>query len=99
MFELADNDLLKTQSYVGGQWIDSDDKGVFEVENPATGVMIARGARCGAAETGRAIEAAKAALGSWQRLTALKNPTTHGLVPSGHGSCGRPGTVADGGTG
>ncbi len=72
MFELKDKHLLKTGSYVNGQWIDSDDNSLIDVDNPATGSIIARVARCGTAETRRAIDAAGAALGSWQKFTALR---------------------------
>ena len=72
MLELKDNALLKTESYVDGQWIHSDDNSLFDVENPATGATIARAAKCGAPETRRAIEAAGRALAPWQKLTALQ---------------------------
>lgn len=72
MPDLKDSTLLKTGSYVDGCWIDSDDKEFFDVENPATGDVVVRVARCGGAETRRAIEAAGLALAGWQKRTAVE---------------------------
>ncbi|MGW8193320.1 MAG: NAD-dependent succinate-semialdehyde dehydrogenase [Desulforhopalus sp.] len=72
MVALNDKGLVKTRGYVNGEWIDSDDRDLFNVDNPATGEIIARVARCKANETRRAIEAAENALSGWQRLTALE---------------------------
>ena len=58
---IADSQLLKTHAYVEGTWIDADDGSTFAVTNPATGAVIAEVAKCGAAETRRAIEAAEKA--------------------------------------
>lgn len=68
--QLSDQGLLKTQAYVDGQWIDSDSGETLAIQNPATGKVIANIAKCGTAETRRAIEAANAALGGWQKKTA-----------------------------
>lgn len=68
---LADNKLLKTDAYINGKWVASDDGGTLAVTNPATGEVIARVASCGTAETRRAIEAAQAAQISW-RQTSIK---------------------------
>ena len=62
MPDLKDKGLFKIRSYIGGCWTDSDDGSVFEVNDPATGRVIARVARCGATETRRAVEAADGAL-------------------------------------
>lgn len=67
---LRDNSLLKTQAYIDGKWVDSDDKNQFPVDNPATGAVIAEVANCGAAETRRAIEAAEQAMKSWRSRPA-----------------------------
>jgi succinate-semialdehyde dehydrogenase/glutarate-semialdehyde dehydrogenase len=68
---LADNKLLKTEAYINGQWVASDDGGTLAVTNPATGEVIARVASCGTDETRRAIEAAQAAQIHW-RQTPIK---------------------------
>ena len=68
--DLQDKALLKTQAYVDGQWIDADSGATLAVRNPATGEAIAEIARCGTAETRRAIEAAGRAQVSWRQTTA-----------------------------
>ena len=68
--QLSDQGLLKTKAYVDGQWIDADSGETLPVLNPATGETIAEIAKCGTAETRRAIEAADAALVSWRQRTA-----------------------------
>ena len=68
--KLADQSLLKTQAYIDGQWVDADSGKTLEVLNPATGKVIAEIAKCGTAETRRAIEAANLALDGWRRTPA-----------------------------
>ena len=53
-------DLLRRQAYIDGGWVDADSGETFPVVNPATGETIAEVPRLGAAETRRAIEAARA---------------------------------------
>ncbi|MEZ5550792.1 MAG: NAD-dependent succinate-semialdehyde dehydrogenase [Pseudomonadales bacterium] len=67
---LEDSALLRTQAYVDGQWIDADSGGTSAVTNPANGATLAEIARCGTAETRRAIEAAERALPAWRARTA-----------------------------
>ncbi len=55
-------DLLRTQAYVDGRWVDADDGATFAVLDPATGETLADVPRLGAAETRRAIEAGARAL-------------------------------------
>ncbi|MBA2294682.1 MAG: NAD-dependent succinate-semialdehyde dehydrogenase [Actinobacteria bacterium] len=64
------SDLLRTQAYVGGQWIDADDGRSFPVVNPSTRETIADVPRLGAAETRRAVEAADQALPAWRAWSA-----------------------------
>jgi succinate-semialdehyde dehydrogenase/glutarate-semialdehyde dehydrogenase len=63
-------DLLRTQAWLGGQWVGADSGETFPVTNPATGEELARVPRMGAAETRRALEAADAAYPSWRSRTA-----------------------------
>ena len=67
---LKDPSLFRTQSYIDGIWVEADSGHRFEVDNPATGVIIASVPDCGAAETRRAIDAANTALPAWRALTA-----------------------------
>ncbi len=63
-------DLLRTQAWIDGTWVDSDSGETFPVTDPATGEELAHVPRMGAAETRRAIEAAEAAYPGWRARTA-----------------------------
>ncbi len=67
---LADPELFRTRAYIDGAWVDADSGETFEVVNPATGEALADVPRCGADETRRAIEAARAAQPAWRARTA-----------------------------
>ena len=68
--QISDKGLLRTQAYIDGQWIDADSGDTNPVINPATGETIAEVAKCGTAETRRAIEAAEKAQVSWRKKSA-----------------------------
>jgi succinate-semialdehyde dehydrogenase/glutarate-semialdehyde dehydrogenase len=68
--QISDQVLLKTQAYVDGKWIAADSGETLAVINPATGDTIAEIAKCGTAETRRAIEAAERAQKEWRTRTA-----------------------------
>lgn len=63
-------DLLRTQAYVNGQWVDATDGQVFDVDNPATQSVIARVANLTPQNAEQAIAAADRALPAWRALTA-----------------------------
>ncbi|MEY4083702.1 MAG: hypothetical protein RL483_1071 [Pseudomonadota bacterium] len=69
-FELKEAALLRTQGYVGGQWLGAQDGRLFEVHDPATGECLVQVSNQGAAEALLAIEAAQAALEAWRAKTA-----------------------------
>ena len=69
---LKDSTLLRQSAYINGAWAGADSGRSFPVSNPATGVIITQVADCGAAETGRAIAAAEAALPGWRAKTAAQ---------------------------
>jgi succinate-semialdehyde dehydrogenase / glutarate-semialdehyde dehydrogenase len=69
-FTLSDSSLLREQCYIDGRWVDADGGGRAEVHNPATGALLGTVPRCGAAETRRAIEAARAAFPAWATRSA-----------------------------
>jgi succinate-semialdehyde dehydrogenase/glutarate-semialdehyde dehydrogenase len=69
---LTDPQLLRAQALIDGRWCDADSGQTLAVTNPATGETIANVARCGAAETECAIEAADRALKSWSRSSPLE---------------------------
>ncbi len=68
--QLNDTGLLRAQALVGGAWADADGGETFVVTNPATGAPIGKVPMMGAAETRRAIEAARVAQIEWRRRTA-----------------------------
>ncbi|GHD68069.1 NADP-dependent succinate-semialdehyde dehydrogenase [Jeongeupia chitinilytica] len=70
MLQLNNPALLRRQCLIAGVWADADDGSTMDVTNPATGEAIAAVPRMGAAETRRAIGAAKTAMQDWQRRTA-----------------------------
>ena len=65
MLQLHDEDLLRRQAYIKGEWVDADNGETLEVLNPATGGVVTLVAQCGTLETRRAIEAAAEALADW----------------------------------
>lgn len=68
--ELTRPDLLRTQSYINGSWVNGDNQIFFDVLNPATGKLICQVANMGIHETRQAIEAADRSLPSWREKTA-----------------------------
>jgi succinate-semialdehyde dehydrogenase/glutarate-semialdehyde dehydrogenase len=67
---LTDPDLLKQQAFVGGEWTAADNGNTFQVNDPATGEVLANVASLGAKETERAIALAQAAQQKWQAVSA-----------------------------
>ncbi len=63
---LNDSSLLKTQAYINGQWCDADSGATLDVDDPSSGDVIASVARCGTAETRRAIKIAEQAQVEWR---------------------------------
>jgi succinate-semialdehyde dehydrogenase / glutarate-semialdehyde dehydrogenase len=68
--KLRDPDLLRTRAFVGGEWLDAASGATQQVVNPATGEPLGTVPDMGAAETRRAIEAARQAFPAWAALTA-----------------------------
>lgn len=66
---LKRNDLLKTSSYINGQWHSGSDAS-FTVSNPANDALLAEVREAGTTETRAAIEAANTALPLWRAQTA-----------------------------
>jgi succinate-semialdehyde dehydrogenase / glutarate-semialdehyde dehydrogenase len=69
-FTLQDQELFRRQAYIGGKWCDADNGATLKVNNPATGEILGTVPMMGAAETRRAIEAAKNAFADWSRKAA-----------------------------
>jgi len=62
--------FLKQQCFIGGTWCSADSGGTIPVTDPATGQTLGTVPNMGQAETGRAIDAAEAALPAWRAKTA-----------------------------
>ncbi len=72
--QLSDPSLLRTQSFLAGQWVDGS--GSLEVRNPATGEVIATIGTVGTAETEQAIAAADEAMQAWKARPAKERADT-----------------------
>ncbi len=68
MLNLRDPSLLRSQAFVGGEWIDSENR--IDVRNPATGERIASVPDLTAADADRAIAAAADAMSAWAATAA-----------------------------
>jgi succinate-semialdehyde dehydrogenase/glutarate-semialdehyde dehydrogenase len=66
---LKDPSLLHEQCYINGVWVDAGDGATIDVNNPATGEIIASVPSLSAGETRCAIEAADAAWPEWRAKT------------------------------
>lgn len=66
MLPLKNLDLLKTNAYINGKWIDH--KARFSVHNPANNQELTQVVNLGAREATHAIDAADQALNEWQAL-------------------------------
>src|SRR5579863_4874302 len=68
--KLRDKELLRTQAFIGGKWVNAAANATQPVVNPASGENIGTVPDMGAAECRRAIAAAAAALPAWAARTA-----------------------------
>ena len=68
--ELHNQELLRSQCYIGGRWIEGDGRPRLAVVDPASGESIGFAPALGAAETDEAINAAHQAWPAWRALTA-----------------------------
>ncbi|MEM9428186.1 MAG: NAD-dependent succinate-semialdehyde dehydrogenase [Pseudomonadota bacterium] len=67
---LDDPGLLRTEAFVGGQWMRADSGAVFDVTNPARGDVVATVPDMGRGEAARAIDTAFEAQSEWAQRTA-----------------------------
>ncbi|TNE60317.1 MAG: NAD-dependent succinate-semialdehyde dehydrogenase, partial [Alphaproteobacteria bacterium] len=68
-------ELMRSQAYVGGKWVEAEGGKTYAVTNPATGDVIAEVADLGAQETRQAIELARIAQKEWAARTAKARAT------------------------
>ena len=86
--QLSDPGLIKDRCYLGGEWVAADSGETIPVTDPATGEVLAHVPRMGASETGRAIDAARAAWPGWRE----RAPQRSGRPSSGAGAISCSGT-------
>lgn len=67
---MEQNELLRTQAYINGEWIAAASRKIFEVNNPATGETIAAVPDMDREDVRKAIDAADAAWPAYRDMTA-----------------------------
>jgi succinate-semialdehyde dehydrogenase/glutarate-semialdehyde dehydrogenase len=67
---MNDNNLIRTQSYVNGEWVNAVSGKTFVVTNPATGELIANVPDMGREDVRKVIDAANNAWPAYRALTA-----------------------------
>ncbi len=71
-------DIIKTQAYINGAWVDSASKETFEVVNPYDKKVISNISNCSVVEVDLAIEAATKAFDQWKNQPAkVKSKLLH----------------------
>ncbi len=68
--DISNKKLFKQQCFINGEWIDSQDNRVLEVNNPATQDILGTVPNCGKNETELAILAAEKSWSNWKSKTA-----------------------------
>ncbi|WP_283162384.1 NAD-dependent succinate-semialdehyde dehydrogenase [Pantoea sp. AMG 501] len=68
--QLKNPDLLQTRCLINGEWVQAQDRGVIEVNNPATGDIIASVPAMSALDTTNAIKSAQTAFNGWRQRAA-----------------------------
>ncbi|MBT8231997.1 MAG: aldehyde dehydrogenase family protein, partial [Saprospiraceae bacterium] len=69
---LSNINLLKTDSYINGEWVKSHDQKTFNVINPFTNEEIARVSEASKSQVEEAIKHAEDAFKIWRKFTAGK---------------------------
>jgi succinate-semialdehyde dehydrogenase/glutarate-semialdehyde dehydrogenase len=70
MYQLQQPQLLKTASYIDGNWLNKDTS--FAVTNPYSGEIIAQVSNCDEQDATSAVNAAKRAFPAWAAMPALQ---------------------------
>ena len=70
------NPVKAYQQFIGGQWVDAASGETLDVENPATGEVVATVPASSSADVDRAVDAAATAFESW----SLTTPQTRSLA-------------------
>jgi len=64
------DEIIKTQLFINGNWVDGEKEARFDVVNPATGELIRKVAEASPAQVREAIDAAYSAFPAWSKKTA-----------------------------
>ncbi len=72
MLNLENPELLRSQSYINGEWVEADNGATVDVLNPANGETVATVSSLGINEAKRAIDAANNAWSQWKNTTAIE---------------------------
>lgn len=64
--------LRTVKNYVGGKWIEPDNSGYLDIENPSTGQIIGKVPLSNVAEVNRAVDAGSRAFESWSRTPVAR---------------------------
>ncbi|MFC1633439.1 CoA-acylating methylmalonate-semialdehyde dehydrogenase [Planctomycetota bacterium] len=64
--------LKVVKNYVNGQWIEPENSGFLDIENPSTGQVIGKTPLSTVAEVNRAIDAASGAFDDWSRTPVAR---------------------------
>ncbi len=67
---MEQNNLIRSQAYINGQWVSAAGRQTFDVTNPATGETIAAVPDMDREDVRKAIDAADAAWPAYRDLTA-----------------------------
>ncbi|PPR45714.1 MAG: Glutarate-semialdehyde dehydrogenase DavD [Alphaproteobacteria bacterium MarineAlpha5_Bin8] len=70
--DISNKSLIKDKCYINGEWINSYNKDIIEVNNPSTLKIIGKVPKCGKEETKFAISKANEAWSGWKGKTALE---------------------------
>ncbi len=70
--DLKNKNLLKSNAYINGSWVNAHSRKTFDVYNPFDSSLLATVSDCGQAETAEAIEAASNAFAIWKNYSADK---------------------------
>jgi len=72
MNRVKDQKLFRQQCYIDGKWVDADQGGTIDVDNPATQELLGTVPKMGRAETEKAIAVADRAFEDWRNRTATE---------------------------
>ena len=70
--DISNKSLIKDKCYINGEWVNSINEDLIEVNNPSNLKIIAKIPNCGKEEAKKAIESANNAWVNWKELPAIE---------------------------